>query len=59
VSALGTGLIAGGLSALWIGLLCAGGLGAALLGVRLGRQLGRHQDRLDEAPLPAEEPALT
>ena len=57
--AICTGLIASGLSAVWIGLLCAGCLGTVLLGVRLGRQLGRHQDRLDEAPLAAGEPALT
>jgi MFS family permease len=54
--AICTGLIAAGLSAVWIGLLCAGSLGTVLLGVRLGRQLERHQDRLAEAVRPAEEP---
>jgi MFS family permease len=42
--ALSTGLISAGLAAGWIGLLCAGCLGAALLGVRLGRQLTPEQD---------------
>ena len=54
--AICTGLIAAGLSAVWIGLLCAGCLGTVLLGVRLGRQLGRHEDKLGEAARPAEEP---
>ncbi len=57
--AICTGLIAAGLSAVWIGLLCAGCLGTVLIGVRLGRQLGRHEDRLDAAGQPAGEPALT
>jgi MFS family permease len=42
--ALSTGLISAGLAAGWIALLCAGCLGAALLGLRLGRQLTPEQD---------------
>jgi MFS family permease len=42
--ALSTGLISVGLAAGWIGLLCAGCLGVALLGLRLGGQLTKEQD---------------
>jgi hypothetical protein len=52
-------LIGVGPSAVWIRLLSAGCLGTVLLGVRLGRQLGPRQDRLEEAPRSAGEPALT
>ena len=55
--AICTALIAAGLAGVWIGLLCAGCFGTVLLGLRLGRQLGQHQDVV-EAPL-AVEPALT
>jgi MFS family permease len=55
--AICTALIAAGLAGVWIGLLCAGCFGTVLLGLRLGRQLGQHQDVV-EAPLAAE-PALT
>ncbi len=54
--AICTGLIAAGLAAAWIGLLCLGCLGTVLLGLRLGRQLGQHEDRLDAAA-PPEKPA--
>jgi MFS family permease len=47
--ALSTGLISVGLAAGWIGLLCAGCLGAALLGVRLGGQLTPEQDGVASA----------
>lgn len=50
--AISTGLIATGLAALWIGLLSAGCLSAVLLGVRLGRQLSRDQDRVAAPPEP-------
>jgi MFS family permease len=49
--AMCTGIIAAGLPALWIGLLCAGCLGTVLLGLRLGRQLTPAQDRIG-APVP-------
>jgi MFS family permease len=55
--AISTGLIASGLSAVWIGLLCLGCLGTALLAVRLGRQLTPGQDRVTRAPEAAPEPA--
>jgi MFS family permease len=55
--AISTGLIASGLSAVWIGLLCLGCLGTALLAVRLGRQLTPGQDRVTRAPEAAAEPA--
>ncbi|MET8234306.1 MFS transporter [Micromonospora sp. NPDC005298] len=42
--ALSTGLISIGLGAGWIALLCAGCVGVALLGVRLGGQLTAEQD---------------
>jgi len=42
--ALSTGLISAGFAAGWIGLLCAGCLGTALLGLRLGGQLTPEQD---------------
>ena len=51
-------MIAAGLAAAWIGLLCGGCLGAVLLGLRLGRQLTPHQDRLQVGEGPAAEPAL-
>jgi MFS family permease len=47
--AICTGMIAAGAAAVWIGLLCAGGVGTALLGVRIGRQLGQHQDIVQDA----------
>ncbi len=56
--AICTGMIAAGLAGAWIGLLCAGCLGAVLLGQRLGRQLQPHQDRLEADETPAAEPAL-
>lgn len=40
-------MIAAGLAAAWIGLLCLGCLGTVALGLRLGRQLGAGDDRLD------------
>jgi MFS family permease len=62
--AICTGLIAAGLGAAWIGLLCLGCLGTVLLGLRLGRQLGQDLDRLGEPAPPAgpaqpAEPVLT
>jgi MFS family permease len=50
--ALSAGLIAAGLPAAWIGLLCAGCLSTVLIGRRLGRQLGREQDRLEPEVTP-------
>jgi predicted MFS family arabinose efflux permease len=55
--AISTTMIAAGVAAVWIGLLCAGCLGAALLSARLGRQLTHVQDRVEEAGTPVEEPA--
>jgi hypothetical protein len=55
--AISTGMIASGLSALWIGLLCLGCLGTTLLAVRLGRQLTSGQDRVTPAAEAAPEPA--
>jgi predicted MFS family arabinose efflux permease len=46
-----------GLSALWLSLLCAGCLGTALLGARLGRQLTVMQDRVSPAGPAAAEAA--
>jgi MFS family permease len=43
--AISTAMIAAGLPALWIGLLCAGCLGTVVLGARLGRLLTTAQDR--------------
>lgn len=57
--AICTALIASGLAGAWIGMLCAGCFGTVLLGLRLGRQLGRHQDVVGEAERLAAEPALT
>jgi predicted MFS family arabinose efflux permease len=58
--AICTGMIAAGIAAVWIGLLCAGCFGTVLLGVRIGRQLGRQQDMVQDAGQPhATEPALT
>ena len=58
--AICTGMIAAGAAAVWIGLLCAGCFGTVLLGLRLGRQLGRQQDIVVDADKPhAAEPALT
>jgi MFS family permease len=54
--ALSTGMIAAGLSALWLALLCAGCLGTAVLGTWLGKQLTPAQD-LVSPPAPAQEPA--
>ena len=42
--AISTAMIASGLSVVWLGLLCLGCLGTALLAVRLGRQLTPPQD---------------
>ena len=53
--AISTGLIAAGLSAAWIGLLCAGCLVTALLGLRLSRRLTPAQDRVTAPATP--EPA--
>lgn len=47
--AISTAMIASGLSAVWLGLLCLGCLGTALIGVRLGRQLTPRQDRAEPA----------
>jgi MFS family permease len=57
--AICTGMIAVGLPAAWIGLLCAGCAGTVLLGVRLGRQLSAQQDKVGEPEHRAAEPALT
>lgn len=57
--AICTSLIAAGLAAAWIGLLCAGCAGTVVLGARLGRQLDRRQDLVSEASLAAAKPALT
>jgi MFS family permease len=54
--AISTGMIAAGLGAVWIGLLCLGCLGTALLGARLGRQLTHAQDRIEPTVTPAPEP---
>jgi MFS family permease len=45
--AICTTLIASGLSAVWLGLLCLGCLGTTLLAVRLGGQLTPAQDRAE------------
>jgi MFS family permease len=47
--AICTSLIAAGLSAVWLGLLCFGCLSTAVLGIRLGRQLTSSQDRISAA----------
>jgi MFS family permease len=47
---ISTGLIAGGLAGLWIGLLSAGCLATVGIGFRLGRRLTAEQDRVDIAP---------
>jgi len=47
--AISTGLIAAGLPAAWIGLLCMGCLGTVFIGGRLRRQLAGHQDRVELA----------
>jgi hypothetical protein len=57
--AICTGMIAAGMAAAWIGLLCAGSAGTVLLGVWLGRQLSPQQDNVSEPGLPAAGPALT
>jgi MFS family permease len=56
--AICTGMIAAGLAAAWIGLLCAGCAGTVLLGVRLGRHLSMEQDSVSKPGPPAAEPAL-
>ena len=56
--AICTGMIAAGLAAAWIVLLCAGCAGTVLLGVRLGRQLSRQQDLVNAAEVASAEPAL-
>ncbi len=53
--AISTGLIASGLAALWIGLLCAGCLSGVLIAARLGRQLSPEQNRVTA---PREEQAV-
>ncbi len=55
--AISTAMIASGLSAVWISLLCLGCLGTALLAVRLGRQLTSSEDRVQPAAETAPEPA--
>jgi hypothetical protein len=52
--ALCTALIASGLAAVWIALMCTGCLGTILLAARLGRKLTRTQDLVSS---PAPEPA--
>ncbi|HEV2373907.1 MAG TPA: MFS transporter [Streptosporangiaceae bacterium] len=50
-----TTMIATGFAGVWVGLLCAGCLGTALLGIRLGRRLTPAQDQVSApAPAPAE-----
>ncbi|WP_179167210.1 MFS transporter [Streptomyces sp. 13-12-16] len=56
--ALSTGLISAGLAATWIGLLCVGCLGSALLGMRLGRQLTVEQDSVASPDQRIVEPEL-
>jgi MFS family permease len=46
---ISTGLIAGGLAGLWIGLLCAGCLVTVGISFSLGRRLTPRQDRVDAA----------
>jgi MFS family permease len=53
--AISTAMIAAGLAAVWIGLLCAGCLGTVLLGARLGKQLTPAQDRVDTAAAPTQD----
>jgi hypothetical protein len=58
--AICTGMIAAGVAAVWIGLLCAGRFGTALLGARIGHQLGRQHDIVQDSSKPhSAEPALT
>ena len=52
--AISTGLVAAGLAALWIGLLCGGCLVTVLLGWRLSRQLTPAQDRVAAVAQPAQ-----
>jgi MFS family permease len=47
---ISTGMIAGGLAGLWIGLLCAGCLATVGIGFGLGRRLTAEQDRVETAP---------
>jgi MFS family permease len=47
---ISTGMIAGGLAGLWIGLLCAGCLATVGIGFSLGRRLTAEQDRVGTAP---------
>ena len=47
---ISTGLIAGGLAGLWIGLLCAGCLATVGIGFGLGRRLTAEQDRVEPSP---------
>jgi MFS family permease len=51
--AISTGMIAAGLSGIWLALLCCGCLVTALLGTRLGRQLTPAEDHVS-VPAPAE-----
>jgi MFS family permease len=55
--AISTAMIAIGLSAVWLGLLCLGCLGTTLLAVRLGRQLTPRQDRAE--PVAETAPVIT
>jgi MFS family permease len=57
--AICTGMIAAGLAAAWIGLLCAGCAGTVVLAARLGRQLSMQQDSVSEPGLPAAESVLS
>lgn len=49
-AAISAAMIASGLSVVWLGLLFLGCLATTLLAVRLGRQLTRHQNRVEPAP---------
>ncbi len=55
--AISTTMIAGGLAAVWIVLLCAGCLSAVLLGLRLASQLTGGQDRVEAIGIRVGEPA--
>lgn len=57
--AICTGMIAAGLSAVWIALLCAGCIGTAGIGIGLGRRLRPAQDRVDAEPVTAPEPVTS
>lgn len=55
--AISTGMIAAGVAAVWIGLLCVGCLGTVLLAMGLGRRLTAEQDRVTAPVAAAAEPA--